>query len=116
MIDLNYLHDLSKLFSKEAAQCKFLFNVYNEIKSESQYIKSIVEIENKSLETITKTTLGNLKNFANESALLSSEDVTNSVKLMQTFCQAFEAFFNELNINLINSVTLVTKFSSEISE
>ena len=116
MIDLNYLNDFPKSLIKESSIFKYLLNIYNELKSESLYIKSIVEIENKSIESITKSTLINIKNFTNDSVSIINEDITNSFKIIQTFIQGLESFFNEVNNNSNNTIIHFNKAFNDLSD
>jgi hypothetical protein len=113
MIDLNYLNDFPKSFSKEASQLKQILSIYNEMKAEVTFIKSAVEVEGKSTESLGKSIITSAKTFYSEAAL-ASDDLTHLLKLEQIFIMMFDQISNESQSGL--TVNQVTKTFSEIGE
>jgi len=89
MIEINSLNDLPKIFFKELSEFKYILSIYNEIKSEITYIKSLVEIESKSFEGLSKGILIQTKNFNTEIA--NVEDVTNLILIEKYLVGVFES-------------------------
>lgn len=113
MIDLNYLNEFPKSFYKEASQLKQILSIYNEMKAEVTFIKSAVEVEGKSSESLAKSIITYAKSFYSEVAS-ASEDLTHILKLQQIFIMMFDQISNESQSGL--TINQVTKSFSEIGE
>jgi hypothetical protein len=117
MIDVNYLsYNYTKELNKEANQLKFFFSLANEVRQEIDYIKSIGEIENKTIDPLGKTITNIIKNYTTEinNQFLEKEDLTNLNKLSSIFMNNLDTtsnFFAEFA-----QYPIITKLHSEIKE
>lgn len=83
MIDINYLNNQPKEFSKETNTLKYLFNVLNEIKQELLYIKNNSESEFKNFDNPSKNLINSLKNSNNDINNIITDDYSSILKLFQ---------------------------------
>lgn len=89
MIDISYLNNQPKEFTKETNILKYLFNVLNEIKQELLYIKNNSECEFKNFDTPLKNLMNSLKNHKSELNNLILDDYSNLLKYFQSFVDVF---------------------------
>jgi len=108
MIDVNYLNNQPKEFSKETNTLKYLFNVLNEIKQELLYIKTNSECEFKNFDNPTKNLINSLKNYNNEMNNFLYDDYSNTLKIFRYFINIFTKSKNN-NENSPNPINRIGK-------
>jgi hypothetical protein len=89
MIDISFLNNQPKEFTKETNTLKHLFKIVNEIKEELLYIKNNSESELKNFDNPTKQLINFLKNSWIEMKNMENEDNSNILKTFQYLISVF---------------------------
>jgi len=89
MIDISFLNNQPKEFTKETNSLKHLFKIVNEIEQELLYIKNNSESELKNFDVPTKQLISFLKSSFIEMKNIENEDQANILKTFQYIVSVF---------------------------